>query len=561
MPNTPSIRGFAFLLVLALLAVFWAFQKASPPPKEDKVQIDLPRQSLIAESEAQKASGRDLVSTPAQSAWNVEIHASGTVVEANGRLRFAVLEQADAITKGELQEPQTVSVEAGKCLVEETQWSHLLTPVFSAWFLPDNGFPTRVERATVSDRDEIGRVLVLDLGGWNDVIVTVTDFRGDPIPTARLQVFGALSPTKQRRSVDEHGTWRGRIYGAQCIRLIARAEGYGQTHAKVTFQDSGPTSFDLQLGRLLAYGVVEDMREFWGCSGHEVNPTTQTSFPFRTPDYTSRLEVIESEADFDPEFEKVDWQLITEKEWTESSYRITRIHPDNLVDPETMVVELKHIMDPTLTIQRFPGDWPKELVPVVVHLEPTAHFVSGVIPDSLNVRWNQHQSQTEYLDRQGRRRADGKPGFLFFIPPGFYDLSTSVDTWNQKFGKGPQIETLSNIQVTGNVAPPISVIATLKPDCFYAGYVLENTSGLPLEMGGLLTEEKGPIEDPASFLTGSHSWPQYRFFSGTQCQLWLSPFGSWPISVGQPFTIQKPAPGQLIHIKIPPAELQPILDS
>jgi hypothetical protein len=509
-----------------------------------------PSQSAIAEPENPVVLRQPNVHSEIED-WNVEIRVSGLRIDFDGLLHFS---------SGETAKAQPIEVTEGRCSIPEVGWRQLLESGDATWFLPSYGFPSKVASISKEQKESQEKFLVLNLGTRKRLQVTITDLRGGPVPYAKLQIYGALAPEKSRQVCDEFGIWSGEVFGDGQIRLIARAKGYGNKSAQVDFLDGEEeVAIHLRLGRFMAIGGVLDRRERFGFRSVEVEVGHHSMSP-ATPDSREILDQIENRANLNREYELVSWQVLTENdEWLEGEMKLIRYHPDAAVPPEEIQVPLKHILDPTFELYRFSDAWPKELHPLEVRLTPESKFVSGVYPEFINLNWEGLSGNANSYDYVGWRRTSDEPTYLFFVPDGEYSIQSSTSERRLRYGKAPLIEPIERFQVMAGILPPQSLQLTLANTCFYSGYEMVDASGMQLGVAGLLTEVREEKNTSYSFMAPMFSGPQYQFFTGTPSQLWLSPYGLWAESIGEPFQVAPPAQGEILRIKVPAESLTQIL--
>jgi len=536
--------GTLIILIVSLITT-----RESKIDLENDAKTKTILKDLAVAVEASPVPERNSVIPSQNQDGNVEIHASGAIINSDGVLRFPAENDAGI---------QSVRVINGRCFIDEKAWSFLQTSGLPTWFLGDTGFPCKVIESTAPIENAEEKTLVLAIGKGREVRVAVTDLRGDPIPFAKLQVYGASNPIKPQQQCDAQGIWNGTIFGKGNIKLIARADGFGKRAETLSLEEFGPTAIALQLGRFLAIGWIIDRREDSGIHSRGVNIGKYSVRP-NTPDYRDRLNDIEEALDFDEENEYISWTIIYENEWIEGHYLLTRRDPKGALPREPIQVQLKHILDPTLVPYRFQEPRPKVFLPVDVQFKPSGNFLNSETPKTLVLHWEgKGEGSPSHSFLGTRSNTEGK-AYRFFVPEGVYDISTSKDPLDIDFGKTPFIDPVFDFQAIGGVIPALSLEVTLAEGCFYSGYVLEDESGLQLEMAGILVEIHGESETQGAFMSSMFSWPQYRFFSGVQCQLWLSRYGKWPDRMGSPFTVEMPNQGELIHIQVPSAGLDKTL--
>lgn len=484
--------------------------------------------------------------------WNAVILASGKAVKEAGTIRFQEMSENGF---------QSVKVTDGNCFIPESMWdASFLGPKANAWFLPTDGFPSHVVRASSRMGDPRAPVLEIHLGGWKEILVTVTDLRGDPIPGAQLQVYGATTPGGSRRTCDSLGRWQGKLFGEASAKLIIRAAGYGSSSAKILFDGAEFEAQEIKLGRFLAYGHIQDRRERYNWSGRQSAEVTGFSIRPNSPDYRNLLDRIEAESDIDPEFEVVYWTVVVERdEWLEGGYTLTRIHNLELVSPESIEVPFRHVLDPSLAPIRFPGTWPKERVQAIIRFDSTPHFSAKSSPKELQLLWTKQGPEPVSGGAVGQKLASESLEYSFFVPEGEYSIENYTRPVGVEIGRSPRIEAIEGFQVLGDVYPLPTIKIKLADDCFYSGYTLEDSSGIPLELAGLISEAHSSTSDVAGFMAGTFDWPKYRFFSDVEYQLWLAPHGLWAIPVGPPVLVDPPSDGEIIRIRVPSNELEGVL--
>jgi hypothetical protein len=488
---------------------------------------------------------------PEVEVWNIEIRVSGSRIHSNGILHY--------ISEG-LARSQTALVTEGRCLLPQADWRNLRKLNTSTWFLASNGFPAKVTNFSEGQKESQDKFLILSLGSRKELQVTVTDLRGGPIPYAKLQIYGGVAPEDSRQVCDEFGNWHGEVFGVGKIRLIARAKGYANVSEVVNLIEGDDKAvIHLRLGRFMVIGGVLDRRERFGIRSEGIGIGKYSRAP-ATPDYRDLLKQIESRSHLDRENEWVTWNVLRENdEWLEGYFEVKRIHPDGVVPMEGIRVELKHILDPTLKLYRFPGAWPKELIPVECQLAPKEKFVSGVYPESIKLNWAPSSGEGVSRVYMGNQIDSNEPSYVFFVAEGDYKISSSKSKRDLRYGKSPLIEPLERVQVFDGPFPQQSLQVILASTCFYSGYVLEYDSGMQLGMAGLLTEVHEGDDPAPSFMSSMFSWPQYQFFTGAPCQLWLQKYGLWAETIGGTFQLAPPKQGEILRIKVPTVDLEQIL--
>jgi RNA polymerase sigma factor (sigma-70 family) len=466
--------------------------------------------------------------------------ASGEVLQQNGKLRFGN-------SQGLAQE---VSVTDGQAEFEQSEQVHVLSPRFTAWFEPEQGFAMEVHQALLKEDPDGSVSLELDLGQITEIKLQVTDYRENAIPGAELRIVGAFLPSNQAMHCDSTGVWQGAIIGKFPVKLVVDAWGYGSDVIDIELAETHLQSIEVALGRYLAVGKVMDRRERATESGFGGG---DFYYSHRSRAHADLLKQIESRVEMDREFEWVSWNLVVEKGWNEEAFTRRKSHPDGLVPGETAVLPLKHILDPTLVPYRFPGEWVDELHPVDIRISPVSKFSDGEFPPTIILGFQRVGAPEGVAYPWGGRLLDkAEPVYRFYKPPGLYTVGVTVspDSPNRPFGS-PAVQDVENVVVEVGVNPPIEYQVELSEGQFYAGYVFQDDSGAPLTLAWKILEASFDSRTSLAF-AGFFPEPKYRFFKqGTEYELFIGPLTSGALApTGIRTFIEAPAPGEILHFNI-----------
>jgi RNA polymerase sigma factor (sigma-70 family) len=471
---------------------------------------------------------------------------SGEVLRQSGKLRFGN-------SQGLAQE---IPVTAGESSFEKSEQVHMLSPRFTAWFIPDHGFALEVQQVLLKEDTNGSVSLELDLGQTTEIKLQVTDYRGNAIPGAEFRIVGAHLPSDQSIQCDSAGVLQATVIGKFPLKLVVDAWGYGSDVIDIESAETYMQPYDAILGRYLAAGRVVDRRERATESGFGGG---DYYFSHRSRAHADLLKQIESRAEMDREFEWVNWNLVVEKGWNEAAFTITRTHPDGLVPSETAVFPLKHILDPTLVPYRFPGEWVDELHPVDIRIAPVSKFIDGEFPPAVRFGWRLVGApEDEAHIRTGHLLDKAEPVYRFYQPPGQYTvgISMNLDSPYPSFG-ATVIRVKETVVVEVGVDPPVEYQVELSEDQFYAGYVFQDDSGAPLTLAWKILEASFDSRTSVAF-AGFFPEPKYRFFKlGTEYELFISPLSRGALEpTGIRTFIEAPAPGEILHFNISRPDLQ-----
>ncbi len=538
----------AAIAILACFILFWPSEKPS-------VLGRLETEEHIVNSPVAFTAERDdrtLVTISNELKWMVKVLASGKTVEEDGALNYRLEGNGEV---------QSAAISEGICFLEEADWFRLAETELPRWFLPNSGFPCQVGMSQILSDDNDIKVLSLDIGDSTKVSVSVSDYRGNPISGAMLQVYGAIDPFRPLHTTDSLGKWSGSVFGYGRKKLVVHAKGYGTNGAEVLIGNSEEASFELQLGRILATGLIMDRRERYSLRERIRPAQGSRSFPSNLSDSSEAFSEIEGRFQLNPQFEFVKWNKILETEWFDLTNVVSKNHPDEVTHGETIEISFQHVLNPEFTLFRFSGDWPKEYHLVQVSLGSPEQIPHGGYPERILMKWTPTTNETKPFSRAGHLIDDRKNEYSFFVPRGEYNLGTFDEISALERGRGPQVIEVERFHVAGEIETPKRLQVRLKEGCFFASYILENSSGLQLLIRGMILEIHAESERPIGFGIPLFPWPQRRFFSEGPCQLWISPSGGLAIPIGEPMTIVPSDTDGPIRITLSPEELKGILSN
>lgn len=399
-----------------------------------------------------------------------ELRASGKKLSANGVLRFG-----DA--SGGVQE---ADVSAGAVAFHSRERDHVLSPRFSAWFIPDNSFALEVFGAQLFDPGDGSEILHLDLGDSADISVSVTDLEGNAISNATLQMGGAYQPEGHEVKTDSMGRWRGKVVGRFPLSFSVAASGFAGSRFKVAEPSSSLQVFEQKHARVMAVVKIVDRRH------HMVrNATWGSSRGGSLPRYGANqniMEQVESRAEIDPIYEYFEWATITEDDWPGMPHTVQREHPSGLVEAQEENFEPKGLLDPTLVPVRFSAPWPLELFPVDVKLTTTEPAVNGKPPSNLVLGWELKSEEGEVTNvRGGSLVSETDSRYRFFLPAGEYSIVSTPPTWIGPFGSSaPKVRQTNNVTVGPIPGEPLVHAVELIEGQFYSEYVFQDEAGTNL---------------------------------------------------------------------------------
>lgn len=494
------------LLALVLLYFFVGEQQALQLTQEERLAAEVKRDLAMAQP---VNIGRDQVPfaerRPGADGVRFSVLAGGEVFPSNGRLQHSA-------PGGSML---AATVESGFGAIAKDQVDHFLGDAFVGWFVPDRGFAASVVevRRNQSNRPELGE-LVLSIGDVRELHVQVTDLRGAPLAGATLRMQRGGPARELEVACDEEGRWGGEVAGDVSDGLWARAPGYGRGGAGLGPQALSETPIQIQLGRILAAGVVLDQRE-----RGRLRLRLQGSLDYvnssQPVDYLPHLESVEEGLAIDPLFERVRWRVVLERSWADlndAELEATWFPTEGTA--RELEIPLKHVVDPSLSPVRFPvGDGPADFVPVDIQLEPLS---SGrrARPNVIGLLWFDQTVEGGGVFRVGRVvREEGAFLYRFFVPPGTYSVE-GVPRSDRHYQRdlAPQISPITQVRATDEIVPPARYVAELAEGCFYANYVVTDRAGAPLPQGWLVRPALESGKYPV-YLTPASPLAKERFFS------------------------------------------------
>jgi RNA polymerase sigma factor (sigma-70 family) len=437
--------------------------------------------------------------------------ASDSVVEQSGYLRFGS-------ANGDVLE---TAVTQGRLHFDSGERDKVLSPEFSAWFVPDQGFALEVlgaSLAQVNGEDE----LQIDLGQAVHLSVHITDLDGNPIPNANLSLHGAYQPPSAFVEVAADGHWQGRVIGRIPSDVVVRAMGFDSATFEIAEATSGQKEIEVKLSKVIGVAQILDRRESSFLDGSWKGHQDGVELSIGDLDHWERE--VQTRFDFDPEFEFVVWRVITEKRWKGQPYRSTRSHPHGLMPDETMAIPGKHLGDPDFQAYRFPGEWPHDRFPVDVRLAPLENFKNGQYPHSVSLQWqNTSEPGARAFSTTGKLLDVSQPIFRFFLPIGNYNISTtSTGPSGLRKANSPRIDSIQDVIVGPSAGGPPMVEAHMSGDEFFASYLVTDEAGVPINGAWNLIQVIP--NGPSMILLGSPvtGAKQKLFTSGSEYELHLA---------------------------------------